>query len=103
MSLEFNNTKKTSIREEKKLEEENEKMRLAELEVTSDEKIEVSNEESSNETIQETDESILESNLSILESLQISKKGDYYNIDVLHSYGFQFSHFSGKGQLFRVC
>lgn len=79
---EFNNTKKTSIREEKKLEEENE--------------------ESSNETIQETDESILQSNLSILESLQISKKGDYYNIDVLHSYGFQFSHFSGKGQLFNI-
>ena len=99
---EFNNTKKTSIREEKKLEEENEKMRLAELEITSEEKIEVSNEESSNETIQETDESILEMNVSILDSLQISKKGDYYNIDVLHNYGFQFSHFSGKGQLFNI-
>ena len=77
-------------------------MRLAELEVTSEEKIEVSNEESSNETIQETDESIFEMNVSILDSLQISKKGDYYNIDVLHNYGFQFSHFSGKGKLFNI-
>ena len=99
---EFHNTNKTRIREEKKLEEENEKNRLAELEAISEEKINDSNEESSNETIQDTDESILDMNVSILDSLQISKKGDYYNIDVLHNYGFQFSHFSGKGQLFNI-
>lgn len=74
---------------------------MAELEAISEEKIKDSNEESSNETIQYT-KSILEMNVSILDSLQISKKGDYYNIDVLHSYGFQFSHFSGKGQLFNI-
>ena len=60
------------------------------------------NKDTNKDTIKETDESILQSNLSILESLQISKKGDYYNLDFLHSYGFQFSHYSGKGQIFNT-
>ena len=78
------------------------KNRLVVVETISEEKIEVSKEDSNIETIQDTDESILEMNVSILDSLQISKKGDYFNIDVLHNYGFQFSHFSGKGQLFNI-
>ena len=78
------------------------KNRLVVVETISDEKIEVSKEDSNIETIQDTDESILEMNVLILDSLQISKKGDYYNIDVLHNYGFQFSHFSAKGQLFNI-
>ena len=99
---EFHNTKKTRVREDKKFEEEIEKNRHVEVKTISDEKIEVSNEESNIETIQKTDESILEMNVLILDSLQISKKGDYYNIDVLHNYGFQFSHFSARGQLFNI-
>jgi hypothetical protein len=99
---EFHNTNKARIREEKKLEKENEKNRLAELETISAEKSEDSKMETGKESIKETDESILEMNVSILDSLQISKKGDNYNIDVLHNYGFQFSHFSGRGQLFNI-
>ena len=99
---EFHNTNKARIREEKKLEEENEKNRLAELETISLEKSEDLKMETCKESINEIDETILKSNISILESLNVDVDGTEYEIEVLDSYGFQFNHYNGRGQLFNI-
>ncbi len=98
-SDEFHGARKRLKRDANKLNAEIEKQQQLEV---SEELIEETNKDTIKETNEETDESILQSNLSILESLQISKKGDYYNLDFLHSYGFQFSHYSGKGLIFNT-
>ena len=93
---EYHNTNKTRIREEKK---------LVELEET----IEESNkntiesvETTVEETINETDETILKSNISILESLNVAVNGTKYTVEALDSYGFQFTNYNGRGQLFNI-
>ena len=99
---EFHNTNKARIREEKKLEEENEKNRLAELETISLEKSEDLKMETGKESINETDETILKSNISILESINVPVNGKEYEVEVLDSYGFQFEYYNGRSQLFNI-
>ena len=97
--------KKKIKREEKKLQQEIKKQKLEELEET----IEESNkntiesvETTIEETINETDETILKSNISILESLNIAVNGTKYTVEALDSYGFQFTNYNGRGQLFNI-
>ena len=93
---EFHNTNKARIREEKK---------LGELEETNEESnkntIE-SVETTVEEMINETDETILKSNISILESLNVAVNGSKYTVEALDSYGFQFTNYNGRGQLFNI-
>ena len=48
------------------------------------------------------DEEILKNNVSILDSLFITQKDKYLNMELLDSLGFKFSHFSGQGKLFNI-
>ena len=54
------------------------------------------------ELIIESDEEILKNNLSILESLNITEKERYVNMESLDSYGFKFEHYSGKSKLHNI-
>ena len=106
-SDEYHNAQKRYNRDMKKLNEEIEKETLESLKNSNEE---IPNESINETTIDETsatvvvepDETILNSNMSILESLNIHKKGSYYSIESLHSYGFKFSHYSGRGELFNI-
>jgi hypothetical protein len=106
-SNEFHNALKRYKRDMKKLNDEIEKQRQLDA---SEKTTEVSNlntgeeaiETPHEETINETDESILRSNISILESLNVPIKGSNYTVEALDTYGFKFSHFSGRGQLFNI-
>lgn len=93
---EYHNTNKTRIREEKKLEE------LEETIEESNKNTIESVETTVEETINETDETILKSNISILESLNLAVKGTKYTVEALDSYGFQFTNYNGRGQLFNI-
>lgn len=98
-SDEYHNALKRYDRDMKKLDDEIEKQQKLEV---SEELIEEAIETPHEETINETDESILRSNISILESLNVPIKGTYYTVEALDTYGFKFSHFSGRGQLFNI-
>ena len=106
-SNEFHNALKRYKRDLKKLNDEIEKQQQLEV---SEEIIEETNKDTSEETIEttveesinETDETILKSNISILECLNVSVNGTEYMVEALDSYGFKFSHFSGRGQLFNI-
>jgi hypothetical protein len=93
---EYHNTKKNRIREEKKLEE------LEETIEESNKNTIESVETTVEETINEKDETILKSNISILESLNVAVNGTKYTVEALVSYGFQFSNYNGRGQLFNI-
>ncbi len=93
---EYHNTNKTRIREEKKLEE------LEETIEESNKNTIESVETTVEETINETDETILKSNISILESLNVAVNGTKYTVEALDSYGFQFTNYNGRGQLFNI-
>ena len=93
---EYHNTNKTRIREEKKLEE------LEETIEESNKNTIESVETTVEETINETDEAILKSNISILESLNVAVNGTKYTVEALDSYGFQFTNYNGRGQLFNI-
>ena len=43
-----------------------------------------------------------EKNLQILGKLQVDENGSKFNMDYLHSIGFDFFSFSGKGALFNI-
>ena len=94
-SDEFHGAQKRLKRDANKLNAEIEKQQQLEV---SEELIE----ETIETTIEETDETILKSNVYILESLDVPKKGAYYTVEALDSYGFKFSHFSGRGQLLNI-
>jgi hypothetical protein len=106
-SNEFHNALKLYKRDVKKLNDEIEKQQQLEV---SEDIIEETNKDTSEEpietrveeTINETDETILKSNISILESLNLPVKGTNYTVEALDSYGFKFSHFSGRGELFNI-
>lgn len=98
-SDEYHNAKKRYNRDMKKLNEEIDKQQQLEA---SEELIEETIESTVEETIKESDETIIKSNISILESLNIDVEGTEYEIEVLDSYGFQFNHYNGRGQLFNI-
>ena len=98
-SDEYHNALKRYNRDMKKLNGEIEKQQKLEV---SEELIEETIETIVEETINETDEAILKSNISILESLNVAVNGTEYEVEVLDSYGFQFNHYNGRGQLFNI-
>ena len=98
-SDEYHNALKRYDRDMKKLNDEIEKQQKLEV---SEELIEETIETIVEETINETDEAILKSNISILESLNVAVNGTEYEVEVLDSYGFQFNHYNGRGQLFNI-
>ena len=98
-SDEYHNALKRYNRDMKKLNDEIEKQQKLEV---SEELIEETIETTVEETINETDETILKSNISILESLNVAVNGTEYEVEVLDSYGFQFNHYNGRGQLFNI-
>ena len=98
-SDEYHNAHKRYERDMKKLNDVIEKQQKLEV---SEELIEETIETIVEETINETDEAILKSNISILESLNVAVNGTEYEVEVLDSYGFQFNHYNGRGQLFNI-
>jgi hypothetical protein len=98
-SDEYHNAQKRYNRDMKKLNEEIDKQQKLE---GSEELIEEMIETKVEETIEESDETIIKSNISILESLNVDVDGTEYEIEVLDSYGFQFNHYNGRGQLFNI-
>jgi hypothetical protein len=98
-SDEYHNALKRYDRDMKKLNEEIDKQQQLEA---SEELIEETIETTLLETIEESDETIIKSNISILESLNVDVNGTEYEVEVLDSYGFQFNHYNGRGQLFNI-
>jgi hypothetical protein len=50
----------------------------------------------------EPDDEILQNNLAILESLNITVKEQYINMDSLDQFGYKYSHYTGKGKLYNI-
>jgi hypothetical protein len=75
----------------------NEKKRLAKLEL---QQTILDTENALSENIEQINNK--EKNLKILDQLQLKELGSTYNMDYLHSIGFDFFSFNGKGALFNI-
>jgi hypothetical protein len=75
----------------------NEKKRLAKLEL---QQTILDTENALSENIEQINNE--EKNLKILDKLQLKELGSTYNMDYLHSIGFDFFSFNGKGPLFNI-
>jgi len=75
----------------------NEKKRLAKLE---QQQSLIETEIVLNDSIQQIDNE--EKNLQILDQLDVKDNGSKFNMDFLHSLGFDFFSFNGKGALFNI-
>jgi hypothetical protein len=98
-SNEYHNALKRYNRDMKKLQDEIESQQQIDV---AEEIIEKANKVTIEETIDETYETILKSNISILESLNVAENGTKYYFEVLESYGFDFTYYNGRGQLFNI-